>query len=155
MGETVIVYVTRTGNSRTLAASLGEIIKAPVCEIGDLTNRKGIWGFIVSGSQAARKIAAPIKDPGISLSGVRTVILVQPIWASNLCPPLRTWLQAHHDELSGVRLALVASNLGSPPEKFRANFEKEFGPLVAFTSIAQKESSEKKTAALKEFSNRL
>jgi hypothetical protein len=155
MSDTVIVYVTRTGNSRALANGLGDILKAPVHEVIDKANRKGVLGFIKGGADSSMKSSPPIQDPGIELKGVHTVVLVQPVWASNLCPPLRTWLRAHKEELKGVRLALLASHLGSPPEKFRANAEKEFGAFAAFAAIIESTGAEGKKAALKDFAAQL
>ncbi len=151
MGDTVIVYVTRTGNCRTLANGLGEILKAPVHEIIDLTNRKGFFGFMKGGAHSSMKASTPIRDPGIALTGVRLVVLVQPIWADNMCPPLRTWLQAHKEEIKGARLALLASQLGTTPKKIRLNVEKEFGPLAAFATIAESMEPEAKKAAVQAF----
>jgi len=155
MSDTVIVYVTRTGNSRALANGLGDMLKAPVHEVIDKTDRKGVLGFIKGGADSSMKASPPIQDPGIELKGVHTVVLVQPVWASNLCPPLRSWLLAHKEELKGVRLALLASHLGSPPEKFRANVEKEFGALAAFAAITERSGAAEKESAVKAFAAQL
>lgn len=57
--------------------------------------------------------ATPIKDPKVDLSGAESVVLVEPVWASSVCPPLRTWLKTHKAELAGKQVALLASRLGS------------------------------------------
>ncbi len=153
MSDTVIVFVTRTGNSRILATKLGAIIGAPVYEIVDLANRKGAFRFMLGGAQASRKGVSPIVDPQVPLKGIQTLILVQPVWASNLCPPLRTWLNGHRSELYGVRLALLASHMGSPPERFRSNVEKELGKLESVMCIRESLDFESKTAALGDFAS--
>ncbi len=155
MSDTVIVYVTRTGNSRALANSLAGILKAPVHEVIDDTNRQGVFGFIRGGAQSSMKASPPIQGPKISMQGIRTVILVQPIWADNLCPPLRTWLNSHKEELKGVRLALLASQLGPTPKNFRANVEKEFGTLAVFAAITEGSAAEEKESAIKAFAAKL
>jgi hypothetical protein len=69
-------------------------------------------------------------------------VLVQPIWASAICLPIRSWLLAHRGQFGGARLALFASNLGSPPGRLRANYDAEFGevlgPLAAFAVVGQR-----------------
>lgn len=114
MSDTVIVYVTRDGYSRALAEELGRLVGAPAAEIGDEVKRRGFFGYMRSGFQAAARKATPIRDPGVELSRAKRVVLVQPVWASAVCPPLRTWLRAHRPELAGKRIGLVASEKGKP-----------------------------------------
>jgi hypothetical protein len=153
--ETVIVYATRTGHSRALAEDLGKLTGSPVKQVIDLVGRSGTFGYLKTGFQAATKQATPIEDPGIDLGDVKTVVLVQPVWASGICPPLRSWLKAHRGELQGKRLALLSSQLGSPPEKIRINFEEEFGPLTAFATVVEQGGAEARSAKLREFADSL
>jgi len=141
MVNTIVVFVTRDGHSKALAAEIGRRLGAPVHEIVDLVKRKGFVGYIRAGAQAWRKRATPIRDPNVALEGVKVIVLVQPVWASAICPPIRSWLLAHRRELGGARLALLASNMGSPSSRLRANYDAEFGaafgPLAAFAVVAQ------------------
>ena len=142
MPTTLVLYVTRNGHSRALATEIGKRLNAPVHEIVDLVNRKGLFGYVRAGAQASRKKATPIRDPGVELAGVKLIVLVQPIWASAICPPIRSWLIAHKNQLGGVTLALLASNMGSPAARVKTNYDTEFGkafgPLAAFAVVAQK-----------------
>lgn len=151
MSETIVLYVSRNGHSRALALDLGLRLGAEVREIGDLVKREGLFGWLKSGRQAAAGLATPIRDPGADLSKVKTVVLVQPVWASALCPPLRSWLVAHAGELAGKRAALLCSDYGTPAsvlrEKFDAEFKSSIGPLAACAVVMQKadETSRKKS----------
>lgn len=151
MGKTVVLYVTRTGNCRTLAARVAEARGTQALEIVDLIDRSGRLGFAKAGASSARKEASPITDPGADLSGADTVVLVQPMWAFSVCPPLRTWLEAHKGELEGKRLGLLISHLGTSPEALRTKFEKEFRGLDAFTAISERLSREEKDRKLADF----
>jgi hypothetical protein len=139
--KTVVLFTSRSGHSRALAARIGERLNAPVHEIVDLVARKGIIGFLRAGAHASRKRATPINDPGVSLEKVKLVVLVQPVWASGICPPVRSWLLAHQGELRGIPLALLVSSLGPSPARLPAAYEAEFGTvfghLVAFAGIRQ------------------
>jgi hypothetical protein len=143
MSDTVVVYVTRNGHSRALALDLGLKLGAEVREIVDLVDRKGLFGWIRSGRQASMRAATPIRDPGIDLKGVRTVVLVQPVWASAVCPPVRSWIRAHAKELAGKRAAVLSSESGTPAEVIRAKFEAEFpsalGKLAACGVVLQRD----------------
>ncbi len=142
MLQTLVLFTSRNGHSRDLAARIGKRLDAPVHEIVDLVARKGIIGFLRAGAHASRKMATPITDPGVTLENVKLVVLVQPVWASAICPPVRSWLLAHRDELHGKRLALLVSSLGPSPARLPASYEAEFGkvfgPLVAFGGIPQR-----------------
>ncbi len=155
MSKGIIVYVSRTGHSRELADLLGQQTSFPVIEIKDLVNRSGIIGWLRSGAQASKKMATPIEDPHADLSSVETVVLVQPIWASSVVPPLRTWLQAHRDELGGKKIALLASYMGSPIDRLKTAFESEFFPLAAFEGIRSKTTTEEKQRRLGEFAKKV
>jgi hypothetical protein len=146
MSDTVVLYVTRDGHSRALALDLGARLKAEVLEIGDLVKRRGLLGWIRSGRQASMLAATPIKEPAFDLASVRTVVLVQPVWASAICPPIRTWLNSNAGKLVGKRIALLASAYGTPAAVLRSKYEAEFGPslgaLAACAVALQKEGVE-------------
>jgi hypothetical protein len=159
MSDSVVVYVTRSGHSRDLAKDLGTRLGAEVREIVDLSKRKGILAWINSGRQAAMKSSTPIGDPGIELQRFGTVVLVQPVWASAICPPLRTWLRAHARELAGKRLAILASCYGTAAGAIRAAFDAEFGaelgPLAACATVLQKNEEGLRKASVDAFVHEL
>jgi flavodoxin len=159
MSDTIVVYVTRNGHSRDLALDLGKRLGAEVLEIGDLVNRKGLFGWLKSGRQAAMGAAAPIRDPGVELGKYKTVILVQPVWASAVCPPIRTWIRAHAKELGGKRIAVLASAYGSLDDAIRAKFETEFaaalGPLAACAVVRRKDEASVRERVLADFAAEL
>jgi flavodoxin len=151
MAKGIIVYVTRTGNSRKLAEMTSRETGFPVHEIQDLVNRKGIFGWLNAGFQASTKKATPIQEEPVQLTDLDTIILVYPIWASSVCPPIRTWLNQHKDELRNKQFGVLVSNLGSPGERARAAFEREFYPLKAFEVIREKETETDKLSMIKNF----
>ncbi|GAB1482086.1 hypothetical protein MASR2M78_09010 [Treponema sp.] len=153
--KTAVLFVTRTGHSRVLAQAIATKLGTEAYEIEDKVNRKGFLGYIKAGFQAAKKKASPIGDPLSDLSEIETVVLVQPIWASALIPPLRSWLQAHQGELKGKRVALATIRLGSPAEAIRKAYEAEFGSLVAFAGFLQRDSDEVRATILDAFVKQL
>jgi flavodoxin len=151
MAQGIIVFVTRTGNSRKLAEMAAKETGFPLHEVQDLVNRNGLWGWAKAGFQASTGAASPINEAELNLGGVDTIILVYPVWASSVCPPIRTWLKTHRHEIQNKRFGLIASNLGSPGERVRASFEREFFPLQAFTVVREKESAEAKRQCIRSF----
>jgi len=157
--KTLVLFATRSGHSRQLAARIGKRLDAPVHEIVDLVPRKGILGFLRAGAQASRRMATPITDPGVPLENVKLVVLVQPVWASAICPPVRSWLLAHRSELHGARVALVVSSLGPASARIPASYEVEFGtifgPLAAFVGIPQRLGDPKRAKIIDDFASAL
>ncbi len=151
MEKCVVVYVTRSGHSRALAKEIGEKLGAPVYEIVDLVRRTGILGYMRSGFQASTKKATPIRDPFVHLESVSSVVIVQPVWASALCPPARSWLRAHAAELKGKRVSMLLSNKGSDPAKVRISYEEEFGKLSGMACVPEKSSPEERAATIGAF----
>jgi flavodoxin len=155
MSKTIVLYVTRSGHSRDLALELAAKLGAEASEIVDLVKRRGVLGFIKTGAQASRKAATPIRDPGVDLASASTVILVEPVWAGNLCPPMRTWFRAHKAELEGKKLGFLATSQGSDPAEIKAKIEAELGPLAAFALLRETISATERNASLGEFSSAL
>jgi hypothetical protein len=159
MSEAIVLFVTRDGHSRALALDLGARLGSEVREIGDLEKRKGLFGWLRSGRQAAMGEATPIGDPQVDLSAVKSVALVQPVWASAICPPIRTWLRAHEKELDGKRVAILSSAYSTPPLAIRGKYEAEFGArlgaLAACSVVNRKDGPAERERALGDFAAEL
>ncbi|HPC71903.1 MAG TPA: hypothetical protein PLB48_08860, partial [Treponema sp.] len=104
-----------------------------------------------AGFQASTRKATPIQEEPVQLANLDTIILVYPIWASSVCPPIRTWLNQHKEELRNQQFGVLVSNLGSPGERARVAFEREFYPLKAFEVIREKETETEKLSIIKNF----
>jgi putative NADPH-quinone reductase len=146
-----IVYVTRTGHARALAEEVAKLTGATPARIVDKVDRGGFIGYIKTARQAARSLATPIEDPNVDLAAADVVVLVQPVWAWSITPPMRSWLQAHKAELVGKKLGFLATNGGSPGEPLKRKFEKEFGKLTAFAVIHQGDREAKRSNAIAAF----
>jgi flavodoxin len=159
MSDIIVLYATRGGHSRALARDLAASLGAVVLEIGDLVNRKGLFGWLKSGRQAAMRLATPITDPKVDLNSAKTIVLVQPVWASAICPPIRTWLRAHSKELCGKRLALLFSDYSTPAAVLLSAYESEFsadlGKPAACAMISQKLDEPARSKALGDFAAEL
>jgi hypothetical protein len=155
MSNIKVVYVTRTGHARSLAEEVAKLAGGTAIEIKDKVNRRGLFGYMRTGSQAMRNLETPIGDPGVDLSAATAVILVQPVWASSPCPPMRTWINAHRAELKGKKLGLLLIDKASPGEPIRATFEKEFGALSAFAWITERTDTAERARTLASFAKAL
>ena len=62
MAKILVVYYSRTGNTRRVAEAISKEIGCDIEEIFDKKNRKGIIGYIRSGKDAVRKNITEIHD---------------------------------------------------------------------------------------------
>jgi len=87
----LVVFYSRTGNTRKVAIEIMKNLKAEIDEIIDKTNRSGAEGWIFGGGDATLKKSTQIdykKDP----KKYDLVIIGTPIWAFTLTPAVRTYL---------------------------------------------------------------
>ena len=89
--KTLIVYYSRTGNTKNIAEKIAKELNADIDEIKEDINRKGFLNYLRSGYQAARKKIIEIKsakDP----SKYELVIIGTPVWSWTVTPAVRTYL---------------------------------------------------------------
>ncbi len=151
MIATLVIYFTRTGNCRMLATRLSNLCSVEIREIIDLVDRSGGLGWIKAGASSAKGEKSPIDDPNVDLAMFTHIVIVQPMWAFSICPPVRTWVDAHKTELESKEIGLVVSYLGTNPSKIKTSFEKEFSKVKAFCAIPEKKSQEYKDNELVKF----
>lgn len=95
--KTLIIYYSRTGNTKVIAQTIAKDIGADITEITEVSmDRNGLWGFAGAGYDAFLDRHSEIKPRKIELEPYETVIIATPIWSWNLATPIHTLLQTHH-----------------------------------------------------------
>jgi hypothetical protein len=90
---TVIVFFSKSGNTRFAAQELAKRLDAEAVELKERGARKGIFGFLSGGFQSVSGKASELTDsPWNELSGHDTVYLMTPIWAGNTTPAMNGFL---------------------------------------------------------------
>lgn len=98
MKEVLVVYYTRTGNSQRLAEEISIKLHGIKDQIKSENKYKGISGFIKGGFRAVRKKEDDItykKNP----EDYRVVVIVSPIWASNIPPAVRRYIKKNVNKM--------------------------------------------------------
>ncbi|MDH7556696.1 MAG: flavodoxin family protein [Candidatus Methanosuratincola sp.] len=137
----LVVYYSRTGNTRKVAEKIASLLGCDFDEIVDLKNRKGPFGFLGAGYSAfARKlteIRAPDKDP----SAYDLLVVGTPIWAGNITPAVRTYLTKIAPEGAPQRkYALFYTSYSSDQRKAVRDFSTLIrGDPVATLSVLHKD----------------
>jgi len=111
--KALIVYYSRTGNTEKIAKEISGNLKVDIDEIIDMTNRKGIIGWLRGGRDAMKNILTEIKNKKNPLR-YDLVIIGTPIWAGTLCPAVRTYLSKNKFK----KIAFFCTFGGNPGKSF-------------------------------------
>ncbi len=111
--KTLVVFYSRTGNTRKVGLELAEALGADVEEIIDTKDRSGIIGYIKSGKDAIKKNTSKIKKPQKDPGKYDLVILGSPIWGWTICPAFRTYVERFKNKIKNFSIFYTASAINS------------------------------------------
>lgn len=139
--KALVVYFSRTGNTKKIAESIAEELGCDIEEIVDTKNRSGALGYMHSGKDAMRKSLTKIKDMKYDPSEYDLAIIGTPVWVGKLSTPVRTFIHQYTDQLSKV--AFFATHSSDDAQNAFTDMEKlsEKKP-VAVMSFGDKEVKE-------------
>ena len=115
--KTLVIYYTRTGNTKFVAETIAAELGADLEEVIDLKNRQGRLAFLSAGKDAMSGKETMIAKTKRTTTDYDLIIIAQPVWAGSPTPAIRTYL--NKNELSGKKVALFFSDssLGQAFEK--------------------------------------
>jgi flavodoxin len=91
-GKTLIIYYSRTGNSRLISQILQQELNAQTLEIKDLKDRSGALGYAGAGFDGFFNRHTTIDPAKVDLSPYANIIIVSPIWNWKLSTPIHTFI---------------------------------------------------------------
>ncbi len=97
--KTLVVYYSRTGNTKMIAESISGSLDCDIEEIRDTEKRSGVIGYLKSGYEASRSKVSVIEDPKYDLSQYELLIIGTPVWAGKMSVPVRAYLQQNIDKI--------------------------------------------------------
>jgi flavodoxin len=106
--KTLVVYYTKTGNSKFAAETIAAEVGADIEELVDLKNRKGRLAFLSAGRDAMQGKLTEIAETRRNPLDYDLIVIAQPVWAGSPTPAIRTYLKKN--DLSGKKLALFFSD---------------------------------------------
>ena len=134
MGKTLVVCYSYTGNCRTIASTLTSQIEADLLKIQPAekglkyeANGYALGTQLLNAIKAASDDAAsyPAIDPvSTSLSDYQNVIIVTPLWWSQMVAPMQTFLFSYGPQLAGKRVGLIVSSASSGISQVEADFRR-------------------------------
>jgi flavodoxin len=108
--KTLVVYYSRTGNTRFAAETIAAEIGSDVEEVVDLKNRQGRLNYLPAGRDALQGKETQITETKRSPAGYDLIVIGQPVWAGSPTPAIRTYLGKN--DLSGKKVALFFTDVG-------------------------------------------
>lgn len=113
--KVLVVYYSRTGNSKKVAEEISNALKCDIERVIDTKDRAGLFGWLSAGSDSMRGNLTKIKDIAKDISRYDLIIIGGPIWSWTVCPPVRTFLTDHGDKIKTA--AFFCTEGGSGSEK--------------------------------------
>lgn len=145
-GKYLVVYYSWSGNSKSLAKELNELVKGDLVEIIPTIP----YPDYQATPQRYREELAAIENSGIypgiettieSFEDYDVVFLCYPLWGARMSTPTQGFLHKHQDKLAGKTLALVCSTASSGIEQTVAD-AKRISPESQFTEALRIYSSQ-------------
>jgi hypothetical protein len=115
MKKTLVVYYSRTGYTRDLAGEIVSTLRADVDQLDDRRDRCGVLGYLRCAREALKKQTVELLPPVYDPSNYDVVVLGTPVWAGNICSPLRSYVAAHAAQMK--QIAFFCTQGGSGAEK--------------------------------------
>ena len=119
----LIVYYTLTGKNKIIAEELKKQLNADIAELKTVSERSGIWGFVVSGYENIFDKDADLQPFTADLTAHNPIILCAPIWMQKISSPARVFLK--NPALKGKDLYIFASFQGRWGEDKEAELKKD------------------------------
>ena len=113
--KSLVVYYSRSGNTRFVAEKISQKIGGDIEEIIDKKRRKGPLGFVIGGFDATRGRKTDIAEMKKSPRDYDLIVVGTPMWNKRITPAVRTYLE--DNKLSEKRVALFCTNHGSQSER--------------------------------------
>lgn len=115
----IIVYYSMSGNTEYAAKIIAEKTGAELLRIApakaypDKGAKKFLWG----GKSAVMKEKPALLPYDFDAGEYDGVIFGTPVWASNITPPLRTFIDENKDKLAGKKFSVFVCYSGGGAEK--------------------------------------
>lgn len=124
--KTAIVFYSQSGNVRWVAQQMAEILKADLIELECVKQYpdKGFKKFYWGGKSAVMQETPKLQPYVFNGEEYDRIILGSPVWASNIAPPLRTFIKENQEALVEKKTAAFVCMSGSGGQKALNKLEK-------------------------------
>ncbi len=158
--RTAIVYYSLSGNTAYAAELAAKELEATLIPITPVKPYpvKGLAKFLHGGKSAAAGEEPELVPYTFNAEEYDAVVLAFPVWASNIVPPIRTFVSENRDALQGKRTAALACFMGGGAnkafDKLKTLLGKNLSAELALIDPLKK-PSEENAARIKDFCEKL
>jgi flavodoxin len=138
----LVTYFSRSGNSERIAKKISRALNCDIEEIIDTKKWGGVKGFILGGYSALTQKETTIIEPEKDPQGYEKLVIVTPVWASNIPPAIRTYMELYKDKFNSVYFVLTYN--GGGDKEVIENMKKIAGEPSAVVSFSKKEKNNNK-----------
>jgi flavodoxin len=135
--KTVVLFFSRTGNSKRVATKIADNLGVIPLEITDDKDWHGIFGYLKGGFYAAKNKSVNIKVSG-PFEEADQYVVISPLWAGGPAPSIREFLK----KVPKDKVNLVITCKGSDVESALAKYESKEGKLKARFGIVERLNNE-------------
>ncbi len=126
MKGTICIYYSRTGNTERIAKYIKDKTNCELLNITDGIDRSGSRGYLKSGYESLKEILPKLKSFGMQkkMEDYRNVIVCSPIWAFDVCPVIKSFLNSYGKKIKGKTYFVITHDSNSKYEKKLNNLDK-------------------------------
>jgi flavodoxin len=103
----LIVFYSLTGKNKIISDEVKKQLGADIAELKTVSDRSGIWGFVVSGYENIFDKETDLQPLAVDIAAHNPIIICTPVWMQKLSSPARTFLK--NPALKGKDIYIFAS----------------------------------------------
>ncbi|MGL6299195.1 MAG: flavodoxin family protein [Methanobacteriaceae archaeon] len=145
----LISYYSRSNITKDVAEEIQSQLGGDIEEIKDLKSRKGIFGYIIAGMEAARGKKAQIAQTKYNVEDYDLVIVGTPVWAGTMATPIMTYLDENTGKFKNTGFFCTCGSSGY--EKTLVNMTSRISKPPVATFYLKKEELKNKSIKIKDF----
>jgi flavodoxin len=139
-GKILILYYSRTNNTKMCCEALQKELGADLLEIKDRKNRSGGWGFFTGAVGSLFNVHTDIEPAHPDLSRYKNIIIASPIWTGTLATAIRTLID--DNRWDGKNVVLFTTTNAAEKEKYieksKARVAQRGAQVLGYCQVAVK-----------------
>ena len=140
-GKTLILYYSRTGNTKACCEAIQQVLGTDIIEIKDLVERSGRWGYNKAAMGSFLGMHTKIEPGNPDLSPYSNIIIGSPIWSGKLSMAIRTLIDKN--KFDDKKVVIFTTTNTYEKEKYKEQSKdivrKAGGDVVGYYQLLTKE----------------
>jgi len=137
----LVIFYSRTGNTKKVAQEIVNKLQCPIEEIFDTKDRSGVLGYISAGCDTTKKSLTELKPISHNPAEYDMIIVGTPVWGWGVSTPIRTYLKNNKNSIKNTSFFCTMG--GSGGDRAFKQMEEICGkPAIATLALLTKEVTE-------------